>query len=184
MQNQPQEMDKWLRCTSVREVLCPFPHRLCHSYLLNPYIILPSLALSTSSFENALALVAIMFACRGTQMLKVYPAAVFRPDIRANVSRYACCSHSGAAVIAVYPPARTSCSPINHSPRLTPYATTTFGCRRQTNTTRFSRISRIHSRSHVGIDTGLRKLDVVGEDMGRLVSELRCEILIIHLNLI
>ncbi|KAH9924279.1 PIG-U-domain-containing protein [Epithele typhae] len=34
-------------------------------YLFNPYLLLPSLALSTSSFENALALVSLMFACRG-----------------------------------------------------------------------------------------------------------------------
>ncbi|KAI0366878.1 PIG-U-domain-containing protein [Pilatotrama ljubarskyi] len=34
-------------------------------YLLNPYIFLPSLALSTSSLENMLCLLAIMFACRG-----------------------------------------------------------------------------------------------------------------------
>ncbi|KAL1743385.1 GPI transamidase subunit PIG-U [Schizophyllum fasciatum] len=35
------------------------------SYLLNPYLFLPSLALSSSSLENALALVALMFASRG-----------------------------------------------------------------------------------------------------------------------
>ncbi|KAI0352652.1 PIG-U-domain-containing protein [Trametes cingulata] len=34
-------------------------------YLLNPYIFLPSLALSTSSIENMLCLLALMFACRG-----------------------------------------------------------------------------------------------------------------------
>ncbi|RPD62216.1 PIG-U-domain-containing protein [Lentinus tigrinus ALCF2SS1-7] len=34
-------------------------------YLLNPYIFLPSLALSSSSIESALALLALMFACRG-----------------------------------------------------------------------------------------------------------------------
>ncbi|KAF8971101.1 GPI transamidase subunit PIG-U [Flammula alnicola] len=34
-------------------------------YLLNPYIFLPSLALSTSSFENTLMLLSIMFACQG-----------------------------------------------------------------------------------------------------------------------
>ncbi|KAK7040095.1 hypothetical protein VNI00_009900 [Paramarasmius palmivorus] len=34
------------------------------SYLFNPYLFLPSLALSTSSFENALALVVMMFACK------------------------------------------------------------------------------------------------------------------------
>ncbi|KAI0714022.1 PIG-U-domain-containing protein [Cerioporus squamosus] len=34
-------------------------------YLLNPYIFLPSLALSSSSIENALVLLSVMFACRG-----------------------------------------------------------------------------------------------------------------------
>ncbi|KAF9564754.1 PIG-U-domain-containing protein [Agrocybe pediades] len=34
------------------------------SYLLNPYIFLPTLALSTSSIENALMLLAMMFACK------------------------------------------------------------------------------------------------------------------------
>ncbi|KAH9889837.1 PIG-U-domain-containing protein [Cubamyces lactineus] len=34
-------------------------------YLLNPYILLPSLALSTSSIENMCCLLALMFACRG-----------------------------------------------------------------------------------------------------------------------
>ncbi|KAH9936170.1 PIG-U-domain-containing protein [Fomitopsis serialis] len=33
-------------------------------YLLNPYTFLPSLGLSTSSFENSLCLLSIMFACR------------------------------------------------------------------------------------------------------------------------
>ncbi|KAJ8076195.1 hypothetical protein PM082_000613 [Marasmius tenuissimus] len=34
------------------------------AYLLNPYLFLPSLALSTSSFENMLALLVLMFACQ------------------------------------------------------------------------------------------------------------------------
>ncbi|KAG0701281.1 GPI transamidase subunit PIG-U [Suillus ampliporus] len=34
-------------------------------YLLNPYLLLPSLALSTSTFENTLALLALMFASEG-----------------------------------------------------------------------------------------------------------------------
>jgi len=33
-------------------------------YLLNPYLVLPSLALSTSSFENTLILLAVLFACQ------------------------------------------------------------------------------------------------------------------------
>ncbi|KAG1772560.1 PIG-U-domain-containing protein [Suillus placidus] len=41
-----------------------------HSYLLNPYLLLPSLALSTSTFENTLTLLALMFASEG----KVSPA--------------------------------------------------------------------------------------------------------------
>ncbi|PPQ95314.1 hypothetical protein CVT26_008159 [Gymnopilus dilepis] len=35
------------------------------SYCLNPYIFLPSLALSTSSFENTLLLLTILLACKG-----------------------------------------------------------------------------------------------------------------------
>jgi hypothetical protein len=35
------------------------------SYLLNPYLFLPTLALSTSSFDNTLTLLSIMFACQG-----------------------------------------------------------------------------------------------------------------------
>ncbi|KZP34406.1 PIG-U-domain-containing protein [Athelia psychrophila] len=34
-------------------------------YLLNPYLVLPTLALSTSTFENAIALLSIMFASQG-----------------------------------------------------------------------------------------------------------------------
>jgi len=34
-------------------------------YLLNPYIFLPSLALSTSSFENTLMLLSTMLASQG-----------------------------------------------------------------------------------------------------------------------
>ena len=37
---------------------------LCR-YFLNPYIFLPSLALSTSSIENTLLLISLMFACQG-----------------------------------------------------------------------------------------------------------------------
>lgn len=36
------------------------------SYLMNPYLFLPSLALSTSSLENAVFLSALAFACEGT----------------------------------------------------------------------------------------------------------------------
>ena len=43
----------------------------CTRYLLNPYIFLPSLALSSSSLENALALLSLMFACRG-ELAQVY----------------------------------------------------------------------------------------------------------------
>ncbi|KIY70616.1 PIG-U-domain-containing protein [Cylindrobasidium torrendii FP15055 ss-10] len=35
------------------------------SYLLNPYLVLPSLALSTSSLENTLTLLSVMFAAQG-----------------------------------------------------------------------------------------------------------------------
>ncbi|KAG1873244.1 GPI transamidase subunit PIG-U [Suillus tomentosus] len=35
------------------------------SYLLNPYLLLPSLALSTSTFENTLTVLALMFASQG-----------------------------------------------------------------------------------------------------------------------
>ena len=40
---------------------------LCR-YLLNPYIFLPSLALSTSSFENTLLLISLMFASQGNYL--------------------------------------------------------------------------------------------------------------------
>ena len=36
-----------------------------HSYLFNPYILLPSLAFSTSSLENALSLLSVMCASSG-----------------------------------------------------------------------------------------------------------------------
>ncbi|CCL99265.1 uncharacterized protein FIBRA_01280 [Fibroporia radiculosa] len=41
------------------------------SYLLNPYIVMPSLALSTSSYENALCLLALLFACRGQRSMSL-----------------------------------------------------------------------------------------------------------------
>ena len=44
---------------------------ICTRYLLNPYIFFPSLALSSSSLENALALLSLMFACRG-ELAQVY----------------------------------------------------------------------------------------------------------------
>lgn len=44
------------------------------SYLLNPYIVFPSLALSTSSFDNAFTLFVISSACRGTLMSPKYSA--------------------------------------------------------------------------------------------------------------
>ena len=39
-------------------------------YLLNPYIFLPTLALSTSTFENTLTILSIMFACQ--RMVKIF----------------------------------------------------------------------------------------------------------------
>ena len=40
-------------------------HSAIHRYLFNPYILLPSLAFSTSSIENALTLLSLMLASRG-----------------------------------------------------------------------------------------------------------------------
>ncbi|OSD07401.1 PIG-U-domain-containing protein [Trametes coccinea BRFM310] len=44
-------------------------------YLLNPYIFLPSLALSTSSIESMLCLLAVMFACRGRASAALFALA-------------------------------------------------------------------------------------------------------------
>ncbi|KDR75106.1 hypothetical protein GALMADRAFT_249005 [Galerina marginata CBS 339.88] len=52
----------WRARQNVRE--SPRDSLVAASYLLNPYLFLPSLALSTSSFENTLLLLAIMFASR------------------------------------------------------------------------------------------------------------------------
>ena len=73
------DIEGWSGRRPVRSFLSaiycgPFtsPRSRCYSYLLNPYVALPSLAFSTSSFENALALVSLMFACRGTRTSRVY----------------------------------------------------------------------------------------------------------------
>ncbi|KAI0643137.1 PIG-U-domain-containing protein [Trametes meyenii] len=44
-------------------------------YLLNPYLFLPTLALSTSSLENMLCLLALMFACRGRASASLFALA-------------------------------------------------------------------------------------------------------------
>jgi len=41
-----------------------------YRYLLNPYLFLPSLALSSSSIENTLVLLSVMFACQRTSLPK------------------------------------------------------------------------------------------------------------------
>ncbi|GJE88253.1 PIG-U domain-containing protein [Phanerochaete sordida] len=46
------------------------------AYLLNPYILLPTLARSTATFENALLLLAVMFACRGKAAATLLTLAV------------------------------------------------------------------------------------------------------------
>ncbi|KAF9527285.1 GPI transamidase subunit PIG-U [Crepidotus variabilis] len=46
------------------------------AYLLNPYLFLPSLALSTSSFENTLMLSAILFACKRKPSQTVFTLSV------------------------------------------------------------------------------------------------------------
>ncbi|KAL1695025.1 GPI transamidase subunit PIG-U [Schizophyllum commune] len=46
------------------------------SYLLNPYVFLPTLALSSSSIENALALLALMFASQGTASAAILSLAI------------------------------------------------------------------------------------------------------------
>lgn len=43
------------------------------AYLLNPYLFLPSLALSTSTFENVAVLLSLMFAAEGELLLIVCP---------------------------------------------------------------------------------------------------------------
>ncbi|KAG2057859.1 PIG-U-domain-containing protein [Suillus hirtellus] len=52
---------------SVYDPLPYFEHapNALRSYLLNPYLLLPSLALSTFTFENTLTLLALMFASQG-----------------------------------------------------------------------------------------------------------------------
>ena len=59
-----------------RRIVCRYSSHVCSSnpfflcrYLLNPYIFLPSIALSTSSFENTLLLISLMFASRGIARL-------------------------------------------------------------------------------------------------------------------
>lgn len=47
-------------------------------YLLNPYVLLPSLALSTSSIENTMSLLAIMFASQGNSPKTYVPSPVQR----------------------------------------------------------------------------------------------------------
>lgn len=46
------------------------------AYLLNPYVLLPTLALSSSSLENALALLALMFASRGKASAAIFCLAL------------------------------------------------------------------------------------------------------------
>ncbi|KAJ6621856.1 GPI transamidase subunit PIG-U [Mycena sp. CBHHK59/15] len=46
------------------------------AYLLNPYVFLSTLALSTSSFENTLALLSLMFAARGQASPSLLAAAL------------------------------------------------------------------------------------------------------------
>ncbi|KAF8629854.1 hypothetical protein AX15_003216 [Amanita polypyramis BW_CC] len=50
-------------------------------YLLNPYLLFPSLALSTSSVENMLVLLAVMFASHGNR-----PSSLFSLAILAHIS--------------------------------------------------------------------------------------------------
>ncbi|EJF61100.1 PIG-U-domain-containing protein [Dichomitus squalens] len=45
-------------------------------YLFNPYILLPSLALSTSSIENSLTLLSLMFASRGRASASLFVFAI------------------------------------------------------------------------------------------------------------
>ncbi|OSX59720.1 hypothetical protein POSPLADRAFT_1149654 [Postia placenta MAD-698-R-SB12] len=45
-------------------------------YLLNPYIWLPTLALSTSSFENTLCVLSLLFACQGRPSASVLTLAL------------------------------------------------------------------------------------------------------------
>ncbi|KAJ7643983.1 GPI transamidase subunit PIG-U [Roridomyces roridus] len=46
------------------------------AYLLNPYLFLPTLALSTSTFENTLALLSLLFAARGHASPSLLAAAI------------------------------------------------------------------------------------------------------------
>ncbi|KAI0662059.1 PIG-U-domain-containing protein [Cubamyces menziesii] len=53
----------------------PRDRQIAALYLLNPYILLPSLALSTSSIENTLCLLALLFACRGRTSASLFALA-------------------------------------------------------------------------------------------------------------
>ncbi|KZT29124.1 PIG-U-domain-containing protein [Neolentinus lepideus HHB14362 ss-1] len=46
------------------------------AYLLNPYILLPNLALSTTSFENTLQLLSLLYACRGRASPALFLASI------------------------------------------------------------------------------------------------------------
>ncbi|KAF7298859.1 hypothetical protein MIND_00833700 [Mycena indigotica] len=46
------------------------------AYLLNPYLFLPTLALSSSTFENTLTLLSLMFAAQGNASLALVSAAI------------------------------------------------------------------------------------------------------------
>ncbi|KIY48045.1 PIG-U-domain-containing protein [Fistulina hepatica ATCC 64428] len=49
---------------------------VCASYLLNPYILLPSLALSTSTIDNMFVLLSLMYACRGKKSASLLSSAI------------------------------------------------------------------------------------------------------------
>lgn len=53
----------------LQYLLCLLVLIILHRYLLNPYIFLPTLALSTSSFDNTLTLLSIMLACQSSVLL-------------------------------------------------------------------------------------------------------------------
>jgi hypothetical protein len=59
-------------------------------YLLNPYLLLPSLALSTSSLENAAIVATVAFACERAAF------SVFRDDTLISCLRPRFCEHSSA----------------------------------------------------------------------------------------
>lgn len=143
---------------------------MLRSYFLNPYLLLPSLALSTSSLDNTLTLLSIMFASQGSYFPLVIRATSERHTARSRFGVLALPGFPCTSLTVVNIASRAITSPPCWRPVVSFGITKTNRVESTQNDTTLGRIRNLLFDLDLRCDARFWRLDVDAENLGRNVS--------------